>query len=107
MQAVINTPEQAPRELDSLHSAIAEAASLLDDMSNEEYIRGMCEMIARLFPLPDVCTDERAEWVEAEVEKLVCSNNAPLTAPAPAACHAAALSRSNHATIKTIFPDNG
>jgi len=34
------------------------------ESDNPEYVRGMCELIARCFPVKDVMTDERAEEIE-------------------------------------------
>lgn len=47
----------------TLEEAILEAKDLADDGSNEEYMRGMCELLARCFPVDCVCTDERAEQI--------------------------------------------
>lgn len=54
-----------------MHQAIIHAAGLLDDMENEEYIRGMCELIACMFPKPDVCTCDRAEFIKSQIEERV------------------------------------
>jgi hypothetical protein len=48
--------------------AIAEAIGL-DAADNPEYLRGMCELIARCFPVADVFTDERAKQIKAEILK--------------------------------------
>lgn len=53
--------------------AIRQAADLYGDSVNPEYLRGMCELMARCFPEKDVYTDERADWfedkVQAQIEK--------------------------------------
>lgn len=49
---------------------ICEAYDLLDPTeprSNPEYLRGMCELIARCFPGPGCDTSETARAVQAEV----------------------------------------
>lgn len=46
-----------------LKSAIMNGADLVDGGHNTEYTRGVCEIIARLFPVSGVCTSERADWV--------------------------------------------
>lgn len=52
-------------------SAIAEAAGLFPDHNewdrNPEYLRGMCELIARMFALPDIHTEDRADEVREDV----------------------------------------
>jgi len=73
---------QANAEPCSMDNAIAQAAGLLTDMDNEEYIRGMCELLASMFPAPDTGTEERAEWFTAEVEKKLNANNAATRARA-------------------------
>lgn len=50
-----------------LNEALIHATDLVDDMQNEEYTRGICELIARLFPVDDVCTSVRAEWVKQAI----------------------------------------
>lgn len=48
-----------------LSQAVDAAASLLDRDSlgevHPEYTRGMCELLARMYPFPDVDTGSRAE----------------------------------------------
>ena len=50
---------------------IREAADLFPDYTewdtNPEYMRGMCEMIARMCPVLGVATDERAEQVRDSI----------------------------------------
>lgn len=52
-----------------MDQAIIHAVGLLDDMENEEYIRGMCEILACMFPEPDVCTCDRAESIRSQIEE--------------------------------------
>lgn len=47
-----------------LRDALTHAVDLAGDFENEEYVRGMCELIARCFPTRGVTTDIRAEGVE-------------------------------------------
>ena len=54
----------------TLESAINEVADLADDFKNEEYVRGMCELLARCFPVWGMPTDERAEWIENEARRV-------------------------------------
>ena len=67
--------EEEQLEPCDMDRAIAQAADLLTDMGNEEYIRGMCELMARMFPSEGADTEERAQWFEAEVEKVLRANN--------------------------------
>lgn len=50
---------------------VEEAADLFSDIEewgrNPEYLRGMCELIARMFPVRNVPTDERAEEVRHSI----------------------------------------
>ena len=50
---------------------VTEAADLFSDIGewggNPEYLRGMCELIARMFPVRNVPTDERAEEVRRAI----------------------------------------
>lgn len=55
----------------SLSEALTQAADLVDDMQNHEYTRGVCELIARLYPLDDVCTSLRAQWVEQAIKQTI------------------------------------
>lgn len=50
-------------------NAIIQAADLAGDCTNAEYLRGMCELLARCFPKADVLTDERAEWFESRIRE--------------------------------------
>lgn len=58
-----------------MENAMTLAAGLLDDMNNEEYVRGMCELLAMMFPEDDVCTCDRAEWFTAKLADMVHRNN--------------------------------
>lgn len=58
-----------------MDNAIRYAAGLLDDMDNEEYIRGMCELLAVMYPAPDTCTYERAEYIRLLIEQQVIAGN--------------------------------
>lgn len=51
------------------NEAIAEATSLAGDGDNSEYMRGMCELLARMFPTYGVCTEERSEEINAIVRE--------------------------------------
>lgn len=76
VELFVSRRDQDNAEPCSMDNAIAQAAGLLTDMDNEEYIRGMCELLASMFPAPDTGTEERAEWFTAEVEKKLNANNA-------------------------------
>lgn len=53
--------------------AINHAAVLIDGSDNYEYLRGMCELLASLNPIPSQCTAERAAWIETEIRRqLTC-----------------------------------
>ena len=58
-----------------MDNAIRYAAGLLDDMDNEEYIRGMCEILAVMYPAPDTCTHDRAEYIQLRIEQQVIAGN--------------------------------
>jgi len=57
--------------------AIVEAAGLYPDHNewhlNPEYMRGVCDLIARLFALPDIHTDERADQVRGDIRAYISS----------------------------------
>ncbi len=62
-QAVLQSPE-----VSDMNGAIRAAIFLLaGDATNTEYVRGMCELLAMLFPAPDMDTAERAEWFETKI----------------------------------------
>ena len=43
------------------------AKQLIDDGSNKEYTRGICELIAGIDGIPDVFLDERSEQIKEEL----------------------------------------
>jgi len=52
---------------ESLEGMILQANLLWDgteESDNPEYLRGMCELIARCFPVDGLMTDERAEAIK-------------------------------------------
>ena len=55
-------------------TAIKKAAELFREYSewsyNPEYLRGMCELIAEMYPLPNVPSDERTEQVFDDLHSL-------------------------------------
>ena len=54
----------------SYDDVIQEAAGLLDPdewQDNAEYLRGMCELIARAFPVEDLDTEARATEVRYDI----------------------------------------
>jgi hypothetical protein len=63
----------------SLYKAmLVEAADLFPDVgeweNNPEYLRGMCELIARMFPIRNVPTDERASEVRHSIRIRIEAN---------------------------------
>jgi len=50
--------------------AIKNAALLAGDFSNAEYIRGMCELLAMLYPCLGVDPYGRAEWFESRIREI-------------------------------------
>lgn len=63
------------RPISSIGFAITQAKELVGDMSNLEYTRGVCELLARLYPIDDVCTEDRAEWVEESLLAISSESN--------------------------------
>lgn len=58
---------------DSMQTAIHHAAVLIDGSDNYEYMRGMCELLASLNPIPTMDTAGRATWFEAQIRRqLTC-----------------------------------
>lgn len=49
--------------------ALSHASILVGDCSNKEYARGICEILASLFPIEDMDTEERAEEVFSILDK--------------------------------------
>lgn len=71
-----NVPSKEP-ESASLEDGIKQAVSLLTDMDNEEYIRGMCELLASMYPGCDGDgTEERATSIMTEVARRVEADQA-------------------------------
>lgn len=55
----------------TLGAVVQEALELSPDRQpgeNPEYMRGMCELIARCFPVMYMHTDERADEIEALID---------------------------------------
>ena len=50
-----------------------EEADGLDAKENPEYLRGMCELMARCFPTPHTFTDERVEEIKRLLNRMVSS----------------------------------
>lgn len=66
--------QHSTRQGTSYESLIREAAGLLepDEVdANPEYLRGMCELIARTFGIPDMPTDDRASYIEADIRAML------------------------------------
>jgi hypothetical protein len=66
-----NQPTNQPKESRMTYlRTITEAAGLLEPeewQDNGEYLRGMCELIARTHPIMDMETDVRANCVRHEI----------------------------------------
>lgn len=49
---------------------VIQEARDLDAAGNPEYLRGMCELIARCFPTMHMFTDERADQIKAMIAEV-------------------------------------
>lgn len=66
---MLNHPRRA-----SYADALNEARGLIsEDAENPEYDRALFELIARIYAVPEVCTEDRAEQVKGDLLDLACS----------------------------------
>lgn len=57
--------QRPPLESASFNALLAEARILCDDADqNSEYLRGICELLAYIFPVADVMPEERIEAIQ-------------------------------------------